>query len=369
MKINIKIRKIISCIFAALFIFIFAIYCSGRVGWFLLLTLVLTPVFSVLLTYLCKNSLEVKASIDHDLMSKGDHCVLTVTVKNKGILPCPPVKVKIKNDPAVTILSDEEICLSVLPKRSSSAFVSFMAKLAGGAMIGIDSVIITDYFGICSYTPERGGQYLFKTGVIPDIIRMPAATDLLLSASDAFASDKTDETVNDIVSLSGGFPGYEYREYRPQDPLKRINSKMSAKRDRLMVRLDERQASSDITVILDPFMKESDPELSQTVLEETAGLILTLINLDLSVTFFYMTDGKWLQEKIWSEDTLISLLRKLAFHMFLDRTDFDLPLKSTDENTGTIICQAEFSSETTGKLSGEGIHIYASSSGEWRHLR
>ncbi|MBR5375732.1 MAG: DUF58 domain-containing protein [Lachnospiraceae bacterium] len=353
---------------AAFFILIFALYCSGRVGWFLLLVLVLTPLLSVLLAYLAKNSLEFEASLSHDLMSKGEHCTLNISLHNKGFLPCPPVTVNLTAQPGVTASDPGEICLSVLPKSTSRTSVTFTARLAGGTMTGVDSVTLSDWFGICSARLDKDGQFIFRTGVIPDIIRLNTATDLLLSVHDAFAADKNDETVDETAVFSGGFPGYEYREYRPGDPLKRINSKLSAKKDKLMVRLDERQASSNTTLILDPFMSTHDPQLAQAVLEETLGLILTLINLDLSVTFYYMDDDKWLHEKIFSEDSLILLSRKLAYHIFLCGDAPDLPEKDPDDHQGMIICQAEKSSKTTLGLSGEGIHIYSVSSGEWRHL-
>ncbi len=367
MKIHVRPRQIISCIIAALFIFIFSLYCSGRVGWFLLLVLILAPVFSVLLAYFCKNAIVVEAALNHDLMSKGEHCILNISLHNKGFLPCPPVTINLSKEPGITT-SDETVILSVLPKRTAHASVVFTAKLAGGAMIGIESVILSDYFGICSARIDSECRSVFRAGVIPDILRLNIATDLLLSVQNAFAADKNDETVDETTILSGGFPGHEYRDYHPGDPLKRINSKLSAKRDKLMVRLDERQASSNIILILDPFMSEPDPELSQAVLEETSGIILSLINLDFSVSFYYSDNGKWICEKIFSEDTLITLSRKLAYHIFSGDNVPSLPLQKNDDHTGVIICQAESTSKTTRDLSGKSCHIYSVSCGEWRHL-
>lgn len=367
MKIRVRPRQIVSSLVAALFILTFTLYCSGRVGWFLLFTLILTPLFSVLLTFLCKNSIVIEAFLDHDLMSKGGHCVLNISLHNKSILPCPPVTVKLTENPGI-VPSDEAISLPVLPKRTSHASVVFTAKLAGGARIGAQSAILSDWFGICSARLDRDDQFIFKAGVIPDIIRINTTTDLLLSVHNSFAADKNDETVDETSILSGGFPGYEYRDYRPGDSLKRINSKLSAKRDKLMVRLDERQASSNIVLILDPFMKKPDPELSQAVIEESCGMILSLISLDFSVTFYYMDEKSWICEKVFSEDKLIMLSRKLAYHIFSDDPVSSLPLTDKDVQTGVIICQAESASETTRDLSGEGCHIYSVSSGEWRHL-
>ncbi|MBO4374662.1 MAG: DUF58 domain-containing protein [Lachnospiraceae bacterium] len=368
MKIHVRPRQIISCGFAAVFIFIFALYCSGRVGWFLLLALILAPLLSVLQAYLCKNRLDISVSLSHDLMSKGEHCEFSLIVKNRSLLPCPPLNISMTSEPGIAAPPEyRDLSISVLPKAISKTTVTFTANLAGGCLIGAECITLSDHFGIVSVRLDTDGQYLIRAGVIPDIIRTDTATDLLLSVHDAFAADKNDETVDESTILFGGFPGYEYREYRPGDPLKRINSKLSAKRDHLMVRLDERQSSSNISLILDPFMKENDPELSQAVLEETLGMILSLINLDFSVSFCFLEDEKWICEKIFKEDTLISISRRLARHMFTDGKEASFPSWEEPGTHGVIICQADSASKTTSQLSGKGLHIYSVSSGEWRH--
>ncbi len=376
MKINISFRQISGTVIAGAFITIFTLYCSGRVGIFLLLALILTPAFSVLITFLCRKKLTLKSSLSHDIMNKGEHCTVTISLDSRSILPCPPVTLIIKDSPhAIADIespaegSSKKIRLTPLPKHSVKRDLSFRAVLAGGSHIGIESAGLKDYFGICTFdldlTIDQNCS-TFRIGIIPDIAQSSYDNDLLLSAHDAFASGSSEDTIDETALFFGGFPGYEYREYVPGDSLKRINSKLSAKRDNLMVRLDEKQSSSNIAVILNPYMKEDDALLSQTTLEETLGIIFSLILLDFSVSFYYMDDNVLKKESIYSEDTLTALTKKLAGYIFSLSGDFILPDDKELQNAASmILCSAN---DPGPVISGSNnIHIYTVSGGEWRH--
>ena len=390
-KFNFSFSRLLGVVLAALFIFIFALYCSGRVGWFLMLVLFLAPVFSVLLTAFCYKRLTLSAEISHLLMSKGEHCYLTVALANKSFLPCPPVTVYIQDNPhllaelseSAIIPSDKPketlwqkllnkktirpdlyriIRLSSIPRRTVSRKVSFCAKLAGGSYIGIRHAELSDWFGICTFIVSDN-EFYFRAGIIPEITSTGYDSDILACVSDAFASDNNDETVDEASLTFKGFAGYDYREYQPGDPLKRLNSKVSAKMDKLMVRLDERQAVSTVYVVLDPYMKADNAELSQATLEEALGIIFSLMSLDFSVNFYYLKEKLWIEETVFSEDALIALSQKLADHMFTPGEVAHMPdEKIMPSSSHTVLCCSDTAPDITG------IHTYTVSSGEWRHI-
>ncbi len=375
MKINISFRQIIGTVIAGTFITIFTLYCSGRVGIFLLLALILTPAFSVLITFLCRKKLTLKSSLSNDIMNKGEHCTVTVVLESRSILPCPPITLIIKESPhALADIegpeegSSKKIRLTPLPKSRVKRQISFRALLAGGCHIGIGSAHLKDYFGICTFDldlSQTQKETAFRIGIIPDIAQSSYDNDLLLSAHDAFASGSSEDTIDETALFFGGFPGYEYREYVPGDSLKRINSKLSAKRDKLMVRLDEKQSSSNIAVILNPCMDEDNALLAQTTLEETLGIIFSLILLDFSVSFYYTEGNVLKKEIIYSEDTLTALTKKLAPYMFSLSGEFGIPDDKELQNaTSMIVCSAN---EPGFVINGSNIHIYTVSGGEWRH--
>ena len=367
-KFNFSLHTLSSILFASVFIVIFALYCSGRVGWFLLLVLILSPLFSVAFTFLCARHITVKAFLSHFLMSKGEHCRLTVSVKNDSFLPCPPVSVHLSDNPHLTAENSSLSIPAAFPKKSSSTVI-FTAQLAGGSYIGVEEALLSDWFGICTFKLTDSG-ITFKTGVFPELYNTGCDSDLLESVSDTYASGTNDDTSDEASLFFRGFAGYDYRPYEPGDPLKRINSKISAKMDELMVRLDERQSASFINVILYPDMKEDNAALAESVIEETLGIISALISLEFSVNFYHLkktgtgdAKGIWLKEAVLGEEDLFRLPDLLADFIFNIQGNTALPEETCidDRNTAIVCC-----AEDTGSLSG--VHCYSVSSGKWRHI-
>ncbi len=366
MKFHFSPKKFSGVLIAAVLIIIFALYCSGRVGWFLLLVLLLSPLLSVALSLYCSKRLTVNADISHILLSKGDSCALTISVANTSFLPCPPIDIIISDNPH---LKSEIKQLSITShiRNTVSEKISFTAYIAGGSYIGIGKALFSDWFGICSFTLSKN-ELLFKIGIIPDIARQDAGYDLLQSVSDVFSSDRNDDTIDDTSLIFKGFPGYDYRQYEPGDPLKRINSKVSAKTGDLMVRLDEKPSSAAVSVLINPYMDKEDAPLAEAVLESSLGIVFSLIHLDFSVDLFFIPDADsssnlfYYKESAFSEDDLPVLAEKLADHIFSDKTDLFLPEEiSTVSDKTCIICSAY-------PCKGfKNTHSFIVSSGEWRH--
>ena len=91
-------------------------------------------------------------------------------------------------------------------------------------------------------------------------------------------------------------PGYEHREYIQGDPIKRINWKLSSKRDEYMVRLDERIAGAGQLFFLDaPDIGNDSYTLSvrDNVIEGALAVFTMLIREGREATFFFPQDGVW----------------------------------------------------------------------------
>ena len=368
MKLHFSFRKTSGLVISGALILIFALFCSARVGYFLLLALFLSPVFSVLLAQASGSKLIVKSEISHLLLSKGDTCTLTVKLENRGFLPCPPVKILIKENPNM-ICEVNSFDITALPGHTTAHSLVFTACLSGGSYTGIKDAVFSDWFNICSFSLIQKPQ-LFKTGVIPQLRHFEADVDLLECVSDAFSSDRHDETVDEVSFAFRGFAGYDYKPYEPGDPLKRINSKVSAKMGQLMVRLDEKQAASEIKVIINPHMENEDPPLSQDVLESALGICLSLVRLDFSVRISIpeteeasKEDFTWEEHPVFTEDDLPSLSEKLAFVTFSHSKNalISEALISKPDSSWIIISAGDCPCP-------ENMNIYNCSTGEWRHV-
>lgn len=333
------LKGIINYIFAMIFAIIFGLFLDANVGWFILLTLILAPLLSVTFAWLSGRTLQISCKIEDTLLSKGDVCTMKVVISNKSIFPTPPVSIRLTNDAGIR--SDrKEILVSVLPKGSQSFQVDFLAKICGSSIIGVEDVKVTDYLGLFSFGVKKQ-DYLSlqkEVAVIPDIAEFSARDDNLLKVmQSSLHSDDGDETVEASSFAFGGFPGYDNREYVPGDPLKRINWKQSAKKNKLLVRLDDEMASRAIHIVLDSvFFKqlvdiesvrelssyrylETDeiiPKMAEDAVESALGMAQVLLRQNYTVNFFVYRNGSFERYEIIDEVDLEAVRLDMAHFYF-----------------------------------------------------
>lgn len=338
---------------------IFALYLSGRVGWFLVTTFVAAPIISVLMTLIFVRRIYVSCDADMLTMCKGDSCVITVSVTNGTFLPTPPVLVDMTDTPAVKAENPYR-SISVLPFDTESFEVSYKAKICGPANIGVKSIQVSDYFGFVSFEIKSAdiSQMTFTASVIPDIPDVNLSDPVVSRAAELSAfSDDSEETVEAQTSGFGGFPGYENREYVPGDPLKRVNWKQSAKRGKLLVRLDDETVSSAVTVILDSsFDRDSvfipaviseekfsggNSEnitclMAQDAVEQSLGMTRALMLGNFSVNFYLTGKNGWECFPAADENDLAAIRTELASYSFAPHSESRFPEEELKAQKGSV---------------------------------
>ena len=84
---------------SAVFVTLFALFCSARVGYFLLIALFAAPGVSVLLAFISSRFSEVSLSNKKDagvcLAEKGESISMDVTVRNRSILPTSLIRISV----------------------------------------------------------------------------------------------------------------------------------------------------------------------------------------------------------------------------------------------------------------------------------
>lgn len=359
---------------------IFALYLSGRVGWFLVTAFVAAPIISVLMTLIFVSRIYVSCDADMLTMCKGDSCVITVSVTNGTFLPTPPVLVDMTDTPAVEA---ESPCrsISVLPFDTESFEVSYKAKICGPANIGVKSIRVTDYFGFVSFEIKSAdiSQMTFTAAVIPDIPDVTISDPVVSRAAELAAfSDDSEETVEAQTSSFGGFPGYENREYVPGDPLKRVNWKQSAKRGKLLVRLDDETVSSAVTVILDSsFDRDSvfiptviseekfsggNSEnitclMAQDAVEQSLGITRALMLGNFSVNFYLTGKNGWECFPAADENDLAAIRTELASYSYAPHNPSRFPEEElkAQKSSVAVFCTPYLDPELNGIVSHSGV--------------
>ncbi len=191
---------------------------------------------------------------DHRVV-KGDPHEFLISFENRGFLPIHDMDLILHSDRCDLegIRDGEKISIAAF------SLVKMSSKLAcryGGAYeVGLRELGFSDVFGIMNVIVKV--PYTFRAIVSPKITDM---ADRYLDIENTINSmgSKSDIRTEDI-------PGNEMREYSPGDPIKTINWKVSARLDKLMVRIPDKMDTRTVTLILEPSASAGD-------LTETAAL-------------------------------------------------------------------------------------------------
>ncbi len=347
MKRFLRIAKgIINYIGAMMFAVIFALFLDANVGWFILLSLILAPLLSVFLAWLSSRLLTISCDMKEAILSKGDRLNMTIHVTNRSIFPTPPVELLLTKEAGVQS-AVPQILVSAMSRTTQTFDATFIARICGKSTIGISQVRVTDYLGLFSF-PIRNlnpDSLQKNVAVIPDIAEISARDDNLLKTMQAsLHTDDSDDTTESSAISFGGLPGYNSREYVPGDPLKRINWKQSARKNKLLVRLDDEMASQAINVVLDSVFEKkrlntrellgysqySDctPEnvlykVAEDAVENALGILLVLLRHNYTIHFYVFDGTQFQQYEIQDEVDLENIRLELAHYSF--STDENLP--------------------------------------------
>lgn len=381
MKHFLKIGKgIFNYILAMIFAIIFALFLNATVGWFLLLSLFLAPILSVSLAWLSSLFLVVSCETKESLLSKGDTCSMTIHLRNRSIFPTPPLDIAFTETPGMQCFAPH-LLASVLSKATQSFSVSFTAQICGESTIGISKIRVTDYLGLFSF-PIRKINYKklqAMVAVIPNIAEISARDDNLLKTMQAsLHSEGSDDTTESTIASFGGLPGYNNREYTPGDPLKRINWKQSARKNKLLVRLDDEMSSQAINVVLDSaFQKEelnveelltytcfSDCtkenvlyKTAESAIENALGILYVLLRHNYTINFFACFNDSFTKYEINDEQDLENVRLDLAHYRFNDNDYIQrFPLEELQQSKSAV---SLFSTPNSYANAYAAIHSYS----------
>ena len=333
------IKGIISYILTLMLTIFFALYMNANVGWFMLVALILAPVLSVFFAFVARFFIKVECKTQNCHLAKNDTCHITVILENKGLFPTPPIEIAMYSEDGVKS-QNTHVLATVMPFEKRSFDVNYVAKITGPAIIGVKKVRVTDYLGLFSL-PVRKTDYSTlqgKVSVIPEVADVSPRDDKILKVMQAsMQGEEGDDTIEVSSNVFGGFPGCDNREYVPGDPIKRVNWKQSAKRGKLLVRLDDVLASKSVNLVLDSTFMESladmeklsrsaeyrewskediPAKIKEDAVETALGIIRTLVFSNYTVHFFVTNNGSYEKIDIDDEKDLESLRLMMADYCF-----------------------------------------------------
>ncbi len=268
---------------------------NGTVGVLLITALCTALALSVISAVIVTRSVKIDLQTDKQVLFKKETLTCSVSMNKNFLIPAPMIEVYLDCSPQLS--KEIHLCRATIAGRETNTInIPVTAKYSGRAKVGITQAFVCDYFGIFRFRIKKGIlNDSVKISVYPDIPEVPVQTNFLKTAV-LFSTDDNEEETNETALTPTGQPGYDHREYYPGDPIKRINWKMSSKKDIYMIRLDEKLAGGGQVFFLDvPQTEENDKNLSvrDRVIEGMLAVFTMLVREGRETVFFLADGDRW----------------------------------------------------------------------------
>lgn len=287
---------------------------NGTVGILLITALCTALALSVISALAVTRSVKITLQTDKQVLFKKETLTCSVSMKKNLLIPVPMIEIYLDCSPQLA--KEIKLCRAALAGRETNTLsIPVTAKHSGRAKISIAQAFVCDYFGIFRFRIKKGIlNDSVKISVYPDIPEAPVQTNFLKTAVQ-FSTDDNEEETNETALTPTGQPGYDHREYHPGDPIKRINWKMSSKKDIYMIRLDEKIAGGSQIFFLDiPDTEENEKNLSvRDRVTEGMLAVFTMLVREGRETVFFLPDGtQWHKTDIRTPADVHTIQQRLS---------------------------------------------------------
>ncbi len=228
---------IASYIQALAFALLFLVFINGSIGWALVYVLVGVGLISALTCVFSRKNFTVELRSRAEFAEYGDRIGYDVVVSKNGFCFLPFIEIRICGSAEAVVQT------SLLFRRQAVVTGYYRAERSGMNTVTARSAALRDFWSIIRLRVNLSETALIAVTPRPIEYSGPEVIVKTLPSED-------DEAEEGRPVLSGGMPGYEHREYFPGDPLRRINYKLSAKKRRLMVRLDESSGLASTNLLI-----------------------------------------------------------------------------------------------------------------------
>lgn len=311
-------KNFIGFIFCILIAVFMAVMIDGSGGIMIAVILIAALVISQIIMLVMRGRIEAEVICSQQLLAKGESLSVRVKLKKHTILPTPFIEVEVASTPQLAAADKTVYRLAVASRDNyENIDIPFTAKHCGMSSVEIKRIELIDYLGLTRYRidlPQSNMTYQVR--VMPDVRDTGTQAEILKTTSDNAAFDDSEEETSETAVGSTGTPGYEHRVYVPGDPIKKINWKLSSKRDIYMIRLDEKLAVSSQTFVLDCPKFDDMSELSyidlDIIVEGCLAMLSMLVRQGLECEFYYYV-GKWQSIDVKSMADVLELQQQLSY--------------------------------------------------------
>lgn len=240
---------------------------AGHLSSVLLITVMVLPVVSLLLTVAARIAFAVTFDTSPAAIEKNKNLNLRVVIKNRFILPCASVCI-FASMPGFSEQKNARLIFSLLPLQKKSLNLTYQAKYRGEYEMSLDTVYFYDFLKIFRLKKEL----LLKKNILvtPRIIETDSDKGMLTAADD--------ESDTSSAASRDGERSFT-RKYTDGDDIRRIHWKLSSKQEDYMVWQTAKNMSELTLVICDMTEHSENPA-------ENAMYTDAVLEAALSVSFY-----------------------------------------------------------------------------------
>jgi len=232
---------------------------EGWVSFFILLFLILLPLFSLLfsLPFILRAKIRTTGSF---YIKRGSEGRVMFNVKNS----LEPIDFKIKLT-MENVLTGNESKLKLIANVNNPGVILYTSEHS--TLFRVKKIKIRAYDIL---------------GLIPIPFKAPAVPEMIVGANNTPPNPMPDFSIFDTSAYKekpgGGFSEiYEIREYRPGDPPRSIHWKLTAKTDKTMIRQPMEPQPFDVVIAIDKYATLNDTDM---VLDNAYWLSTKLLSLN-----------------------------------------------------------------------------------------
>lgn len=316
--------------------YLFTHYLDGDIGVVVWSFLILAPLISLLLSW--KAARQISARIEAPAyLAKGRSFSVDITVTAESRLPVPFLRCQLVSALNFTREDSRPVQSAMTAEEPLHIPFAMTASYVGCGTVSVKELAVYDYLGWFRF-PVRQIPAPVKIGVIPEIPSLSNANVILHTVSDIVLTQDDEEEETSASYSAQSMPGYIHREYIPGDNLKRINWKMSAKRQKLLVRMDEAAAAVRPTVILDLQPEDSPTGLKrrEVMIEGALGFLILLVRQGIPCTIRFASEKNWKMLLLESEDDVRNAAVEMAAADFVNDGN-RIDLSASHEKAGAYL--------------------------------
>ena len=297
-----------SFIQALFFAALFVTFINADIGWAMIYIIGGISLLSATSLFLSKKHFKAELHELSGTANVGESVEFEVKLTRTGFCFIPYIELCFFADNRINIRT------SLLFSGAKTLRGSFKTAHCGINRLRLDLITVRDFAGLFNLKIPVAQEA--KKAVLPKIVEYngPEIIPSVLPADDEDAEEG-------VSVVKGGLPGCEHRDYVAGDSPKRINYKLSAKRNRLLVRLDESAgfAATNIYIAENAF---------PVCCEQAFALAKILVNKGGSVKITHKNETKGAA----SPETLDKLREWLSFREFaeIEELTFSPPPKDAD---------------------------------------